>query len=168
MFEPFIHLSVLAILAAATVTDLRARRIPNGLTLGGAAVGLIASSAAYGLDGTLASAAGWLVGFGLLLPLFLARGLGAGDVKLIAALGALKGPEFVFFTCLWSAVAGGLFALVGLLRSRRLKLALAHVYYCRVLPRPGDDSLISAGRLPYAPAIAVGAALVLGGVRWIG
>lgn len=167
MGEGVLSALVLGVVAVATTTDLRSRRIPNRLTLPAALAGLVLNATFSGGDGVLASASGWALGCALLLPLFLLRGLGAGDVKLVAALGALKGPEFVFFTCLWAAVFGGPMALVGLLRARRLGLALAHLYLFKMFPHP-DGSLITAGRIPYAPAIALGALLALGGVRWIG
>jgi prepilin peptidase CpaA len=94
------------------------------------------------------------------------RGLGAGDVKLMVAIGALKGPEFFLFTFAWAAVFGGAMAVAGLLRSRKMTVALAHLYFFRFFPRP-DGSFITAGRMPYAPAIALGAMLALGGARWI-
>ena len=167
MGELILNLVVLGAVALATFTDLRARRIPNVLTAVAAAIGLAGNGLLFGVDGLVASLAGWGLGIALLFPLFVLRGLGAGDVKLIAALGALKGPEFVFFTCLWAGIGGGVMAVAGLLRSRKLGVALAHLYLFRFLPGP-SNSFITAGRLPYAPAIALGAALTLGGVRWIG
>lgn len=167
MGEPILTALALAVAAVAACTDLRARRIPNLLTLPAAVGGLALNAAFRGPEGLWASAAGWGLGCALLLPLFLLRGLGAGDVKLVAALGALRGPEFVLFTCLWAGVVGGPMALAGLLRSRRLGLALAHLYLFKFFPHPGG-SFITAGRIPYAPAIALGALLAAGGVRWIG
>jgi prepilin peptidase CpaA len=176
MIELLPNLLVLGAVAVASYTDVRTRRIPNRLTVPLAVAGLGLNVLLAGRDGLVLSATGWMLGLGLLFPLFLLRAMGAGDVKLMAALGALKGPEFVFFVCLWSAVAAGLVALAGLLRSRRLGLALANMYYTsatflflktRTFGEAGG-SLVSAGRIPYAPAIAFGAVMALGGVRWIG
>jgi prepilin peptidase CpaA len=167
MGELILNLVVLIAVAVATFTDLRSRRIPNVLTVPAAAIGLGMNGVLAGPDGLLTSLGGWALGVAILLPLFALRGMGAGDVKLIAALGALKGPEFVFFTCLWAGVAGGVMAVAGLVRSGTLSLALANLYHHRILPRP-DNSVITAWRLPYAPAIALGAVAVLGGVRWFG
>lgn len=166
MGETILNLVTIGALLAAVYTDLRARRIPNALTLPLCLVGLALNGVLLGLDGVASSIQGWLLGLALLLPLFLLRGMGAGDVKLMAALGALKGPEFVYFTCLWAAVFGGVVALAGLTRSGKLGLALTHLYYFKFLPA-ADGSFITAGRIPYAPAIALGAFAVLGGVRWI-
>lgn len=152
---------------AASVTDLRTRRIPNVLTAGAAAVGLAMNGLVSGPDGLVLSLQGWLVGIALLFPLFVFRAVGAGDVKLMAAVGALGGAELVFFAALWGAVVGGAMALFGLARSGRLRLALMNIYYFKALPGPRGGSFITAARLPYGPAIAAGALLALGGVRWL-
>jgi prepilin peptidase CpaA len=160
-------LVLLGVLAWASAADLRDRRIPNRLTFPAIAVGLVLSAALGGADGLLDSAKGTGIGLAILLPLFALRWMGAGDVKLLMAVGALKGPEFVFFACLWSGVFGGIFALFGLLRSRRLGLAVAHLYYSRIFA-PTDGSFITAWRVPYGPAIALGSLITVLGVRWIG
>jgi prepilin peptidase CpaA len=154
-------------LGIAVNTDLRKRRIPNAVTFPLLGLGFLLNAANSGGDGLLLSAQGALLGLAILLPFHVLRGLGAGDVKLMAAIGAMKGPEFVLYTFAWAAIFGGALAMIGLLRSRRVGLAFTHLAYFRFFPRP-DGTFISAGRLPYAPAIALGAALVLAGVRWIG
>jgi prepilin peptidase CpaA len=160
-------LVLLAVLALASKADLTDRRIPNKLTFPTIALGLVLGGLFFGLDGLESSAKGAGLGIGMLFPLFMLRWMGAGDVKLLAAVGALKGPEFVFFACLWSGVFGGAFALFGLLRSRRLGLAIAHLYYSRIFA-PTDGTFITAWCVPYGPAIALGSLVTLLGVRWIG
>ena len=160
-----INILLCAVVAIACATDIRARRIPNVLTFSTVAVGLVLNSVLFGLDGLRDSASGLGLGLAMLLPLFVLRWMGAGDVKLMAAIGALKGPEFVFYACLWAAVFGGAIALVGLLRSRRLGLALAHLYYSRLTPQAGGSFMAAAWRMPYAPAIGLGTLLTLYGVR---
>jgi prepilin peptidase CpaA len=162
-----LNLVLVGVLALASWFDLRTRRIPNALTFPTVAVGLMLGGLFFGLDGLRDSAQGAGLGLALLFPLFVLRWMGAGDVKLMAAVGALKGFEFVFFACMWAAVFGGAIALFGLLRSRRLKLAMAHLYYSSPFT-PGDGSFITAWRVPYGPAIALGSLLALQGVRWIG
>jgi prepilin peptidase CpaA len=158
--------ALLLVLGLASLTDLRQRRIPNALTLPTIGLGLLLHLALFGLDGLRESAQGAGLGFVMLFGLFALGWMGAGDVKLMAAVGALQGVEFVFYAALWGAVFGGVFALTGLLRSRRLGLAVAHLYYSRLTPQVGG-TFISAWRVPYAPAIALGSLLVLQGVRWI-
>ena len=162
-----INLVLVAVLAVAVMTDLRSRRIPNLLTFPALGLGILLNSAFLGLDGLKTSGEAALLALATLLPLYMFKGLGAGDVKLMAAIGALKGPEFFIYTFAWAAIFGGGMAMLGLLRSRRVGLAFSHLVYFRFFPRP-DGTFISAGRLPYAPAIALGALLVLSGVRWLG
>jgi prepilin peptidase CpaA len=163
-----INFVLFGVLAIACTTDLRTRRIPNALTFPIVALGLALNGVLFGFDGLRESAQGTGVGLAMLLPLFVLRWMGAGDVKLMAAVGALKGPEFVFFACLWAAVFGGGIALVGLIRSQRLGLALQHLYYSRLTPQAGGSFVNAAWRMPYAPAIALGCMMALAGVRWIG
>ena len=166
MFELIPNFVLIGALAIAVTTDLRARRIPNVLTFSVLGLGFVLNAIAYRGDGLLLSAQGAILGLAIMLPFHVLRGLGAGDVKLMAAIGALKGPEFVIYTFAWAAIFGGALAMFGLLRSRRVGLAFAHLMYFRFLPRP-DGTFISAGRLPYAPAMALGASLVLAGMRWV-
>src|SRR5688500_19094321 len=98
---------VLAIAAAACVTDVMSRRIPNVLTFGAAAGALLVRGVLFGMPGVIDASAGWLTGFIILFPLFFVRGLGAGDVKLVAALGAWFGPIDGLWLALYTAVAGG-------------------------------------------------------------
>lgn len=167
MIEQIPNFVLFGALGVAVVTDLRARRIPNLVTFSALGTGFLLNGLAFKGEGLLMSGQGALLAMAILLPFHVLRGLGAGDVKLMAAIGALKGPEFVLYTFAWAAIFGGALALMGLLRSRRVGLAFSHLVYFRFFPRP-DGTFISAGRLPYAPAIALGAVLVLQGVRWIG
>jgi prepilin peptidase CpaA len=101
---------------AATVIDIRTRRIPNALTatMAGVGVGLAAS----GLSGVslLASFAGFALGFALMLPGHALGATGAGDVKLMAAIGSLVGPVLIVKAVLFTLVAGGVLAVAVALR----------------------------------------------------
>src|SRR4026208_556827 len=83
---------VVLVLAAAW-SDFRTRRIPNVLTVAGAVSGLALHVWYSGLPGAVTSMEGLLVGLGLFIVFFFAGGMGAGDVKLLAAIGALLGPQ---------------------------------------------------------------------------
>ena len=80
--------AALIVAAAAVAWDLRSRRIPNALTFGAAAAALVFAATTAGLGGLETSAGGWVTGAALFFPFFALRGMGAGDVKLLAALGA--------------------------------------------------------------------------------
>jgi prepilin peptidase CpaA len=84
--------AVLLVGATACVTDLRSRRIPNVLTFGASAAAVLFLGVSAGWAGVLWSLEGWAVGCLFFLPWFLLGGMGAGDVKLLAALGAWVGP----------------------------------------------------------------------------
>jgi prepilin peptidase CpaA len=101
---------ITAVLAA--FLDLKTRKIPNWLTLTMAATGLVGGFLISGWPGVLSGAQGWLVGIGVFLIPFILGGMGGGDVKLMGAIGALKGVEFVLQTALLGALWGGLLALL--------------------------------------------------------
>ena len=107
-----------ALAAAACWFDVRTRRIPNWLTFPAALLGLVAATAAHGGHGTVSSAAGFLVGLALFFPLFVLKGLGAGDVKLMGALGAWLGTSMIFGVAFYTTLAGGVLALALIVRHR--------------------------------------------------
>ena len=102
---------VLIVLAVATVTDLRSRRIPNWLVLPFLLAGFVVSSWSQGWHGMVQSLEGF--GLGLLLYglLFWLGGMGAGDVKLCAAIGVWIGPWQLFMALIVTALVGGVFAV---------------------------------------------------------
>src|SRR4030095_1932515 len=86
------HLLVGLTAVVGCLHDLRNRRIPNYLTFGSAALAVLYAGVAAGWAGLCVALAGWSVGIVLFIPFFLLRGMGGGDVKLLAALGAWVGP----------------------------------------------------------------------------
>ncbi len=103
-------IGALAILAA--VCDVRTRRVPNMLTFGAAIAAFVVATIHAGPAGLVQSVVGWLVAPALFLPLFALGGMGAGDVKLLAAFGAWLGPISVLWAGLWASLVGGVFAVV--------------------------------------------------------
>jgi prepilin peptidase CpaA len=182
------HLPLLILgllLALAVWHDLRTRRIPNALVFGGAVVGLLLNSFVpsgaglfvqpFGGIGFWSALAGLAVGLGLLLPMYALRALGAGDVKLMAMVGAFVGAWNVAGITLLTLLAGGVLALAVAAFNGRLKGALHNTFhmikYSLIRSMAGEISKIEApaaasGRLPYAVAIAAGALpfLVVGAV----
>lgn len=132
------------LLLAASACDLKTRRIPNGLSAAGMLAGLAGHAYGGGLPGGLWALSGIAAALPLLL-LYAARAFGAGDIKLLMAVGALMGPGFLLWTLLGAIFAAGLLALVSVLRRRRF-----------TLPPPAK-----ASRMPFAPAVAVGAAFAV-------
>lgn len=98
--------------AGACWFDLRDGKIPNKINGSAIAAGLLLNLAFNGTSGLLTALQGFGVGLGLLLIPYLMGGIGGGDVKLLAAIGALMGPLFIAKTMLFGALAGGAMALV--------------------------------------------------------
>ena len=120
-------LAVLVVTAAAY--DIRFRRIPNWLVLLGLASGLGANAATGGWGGLMLAAGGFALAFGAYLVLHLLRAMGAGDVKLMGAVGSLVGyanwiPVFIF-----TSLLGGLAALILVTVRGRLRRTLWNVCY---------------------------------------
>lgn len=160
---------VLVLGTIACWCDLRTRRIPNLLTFGGAAAGLIYATAVQGWPGFLASAGGWLTGIAVFLPFFLLGGMGAGDIKLVGCIGAWLGPQAALWVSLYTALAGGVMAIgIGLatgyfgqalLNVMRL---LSHWRFVGLRPLPDLTLEGTRGpRLPYALPIAVGVVVAI-------
>ncbi len=167
MIVPPIAAGVLSL--TACLFDLKQRRIPNVLTFGGAAVALAFSLWTGGFAGLVMAAAGWAVGLLAFLPIFALRGIGGGDVKLLAALGAWIGPGQAVWLALWTALSGGVFALVvaGLHNygGQAFRNVWGMLSYWRVMglgPHPGLTLETSPGpKLPYSIPIAAGLGLTL-------
>jgi prepilin peptidase CpaA len=154
--------SLAAGLLAATVIDLRTRRIPNALTATMAGTGLGLAATGFSGVSPLAAALGFVFGFLLMLPGHALGATGAGDVKLMAAVGAIVGPALVLKAFLFTAVAGGVLAVAVALRRRRLAATLAGTG--RIIATPGGArreirSAVPDSRFAYGPAIAVGSVL---------
>ena len=149
------------------VIDLRTRRVPNALTVGLAASGVAA--AATGLSGVTvgASLTGFALGLALMLPGHLIAGTGAGDVKLFAASGTLVGPVTIATAFVYTAIAGGVIALVIAIRRRRLQHTLATtagLVSGNAADAAAIESPLANNRFAYAPAIAIGTLLAALGV----
>jgi prepilin peptidase CpaA len=108
----------------SAVIDLRTRRVPNWLTYGTAGLGLVL--ALFGVGGlTVGGAvAGWAVGLLVMLPGYLIAKTGAGDVKLVAGVGTLLGPRLTLMAFVYTAMAGGLLAIIVAIRRRRLRASM--------------------------------------------
>lgn len=156
-------------------TDTRERRIPNVVVLGmlGAGVALNVLGPANGGGGPFSrfpGALGWdgaalgiLAGFALFLPLYLLRAMGAGDVKLMAALGGFAGPAEALNLALSILVMGGVLAIVRMVWRRKSRLVLGNVVsvlsgLAAGAGRQFDPATQSADRMPYALAFAGGVA----------
>ncbi len=157
------------LLALACLSDLRTRRIPNVLTISAAAGALLFHLATGGWSAAGWSVAGLFLGALLFFPMFALRGMGAGDVKLLAAVGAWLGPGQVATVALATSIAGGVIALVVALAHGYLRKALTNLYLilmhwriAGVRPLPALTLERARGpRLAYAFPIAIGTVVTL-------
>ena len=154
--------TVIAGAGAGAAIDLRTRRVPNPLTALLAATGV--GFAAVGISGLTigASLLGFALGLALMLPGHLLGATGAGDVKLFAALGALIGPAHIATAFVYTAIAGGVIALVIAIRRRRLQQTIgnaAQLIASAAANVSAIESPLENNRFAYAPAIAVGTML---------
>jgi len=159
---------------AATYWDLRERRIPNAVTLPALGLALCLHGATQAGQGLLLSALGAVVAGGLLLPGYLLRATGAGDVKLLMAVGAFLGWPTALLAGLLSLVVGGVFGLVFALLKGRLgtvlnrSFGLARWMALKAAGAPLDRPGTSGLKLPFGVAIAVATAWVAWGPLWGG
>lgn len=177
-------LLLLAVLSVALCTDLATGRISNGLILSGIAGALAFQAVADSGNGVLSPTAGsiglWAafagmgVGFAALFPLYLLRAMGAGDVKLMMVVGAFLGPLQTLGVVVLTFAAGGVLALAMALWQRSLGRMLINLRFMlttsMVRAAGGDSPRVeplqhTAGRMPYAVAIAAGTVLQLVLVR---
>lgn len=160
----WLELSLLVLVTSAAVIDLAIRKIPNLLLLGGwcAALGMHCYTAAPGtaVGQALGGAA---IGFGMFLPLYVLRGMAAGDVKLMATVGLFLGPSETIYACILTWCVGGAMALVIIVFTRRwsaayhnLRAMLLPIVLRMGPPAPGTaPTRTSVGSMPYGLAIAL-------------
>jgi prepilin peptidase CpaA len=121
-------LVLLALLIGSAVYDVRYRKIPNWLSMSGIVLGFAINFAIGPPEGGVMFALkGFAAGFGLYLALYVLRAMGAGDVKLMGAVGALVGAERWFGIFLVTAIVGGLMALLLVTVRGRLKKTMFNV-----------------------------------------
>jgi prepilin peptidase CpaA len=156
------------LLTVAAISDYRVHRIPNWLVLSGALFGVIYNTvlAPSPYANILFPLAGLGLGLLLFLPLYLIRAMGAGDVKLLAMVGAFLGPGDTFLAALASMIVGGVLSIMFVLvrgTARRLLHNLSSLFQLGLLSVAGGSKPNlqievdrSAGKLPYGVAIAIG------------
>lgn len=160
--------TLLAGLVVAVLSDLTVRRIPNLVTFSMVVVAVALHSWFGQWDGLLFSISGMLTGLLCFLPLYVFAAMGAGDVKLLSAVGAVVGAKVVFIAALMTVIAGGAIALAyisvrgGLPAMLKRYLSMFWLLAARqpqyIPPAPGEAAGL---RFPYALAIACGTVLAI-------
>lgn len=170
-------LLLIALLMCLAISDMRSRRIPNAIVIAGIGAAFLSHAALISKGLTpLAGATWWaplaglLTGLATLMPLYLLRATGAGDVKLMGMVGAFIGVQSVLTAALYTLLAGGLLSLVFMLGRGVAAQALSNVRFLLtdwgVRASNGQGIRLAplqstAARLPYAVAIAIGTGAAL-------
>ena len=155
------------LVCTAALTDVRWRRIPNLLTFPAIGLGLVFHLATAGWEGLFFSLSGAVLAPVVLALLHAGRGFGMGDLKLVAAIGAILGPRLGAAAVLVSAIAGGLVAAVWILKSRRVQVLRLLPFARRLAER---EAALQGSRpaepirkltIPYGVAISIGTFITL-------
>jgi prepilin peptidase CpaA len=177
--DVFLIVLLSLILISAAINDLRFQKIPNLITYPSMAVAIGYYGVVYGMDGLLFSAGGLMVGIGVFIIPYSMGIMGAGDAKLMGAAGAILGAKGVLIAMLFTAIVGGVYALVlllihrqyGIRFIRRLLTTLKTFVLTRqFIPIP-ETQKEAAPKLCYGVAIALGTlihvSLELSGHSWL-
>lgn len=163
MTETLVNISLLIPLAIIIAYyDVRYRRIPNAFVLATLAAGLTINAIFGGLPGVAASLGGCVLAFVLMFMLHIFGAMGAGDVKLFAAIGAVTGSQMVIPTFVVVILTGGLLAVVSMVRSGMVRTTMHRVLQILVGMLPGWQMprfAVPSDRkytIPYGVAITMG------------
>jgi prepilin peptidase CpaA len=142
--------------------DVCYRRIPNSFVLATLIVGVLVNASFGGIDGALASLGGCVLAFALMFALHVFSAMGAGDVKLFAAIGAVMGTRLVLPTFLMVALTGGVLGIISTLRAGQLKPTMMRVFQILIGLLPGNTvprfpvPVDRRHTIPYGVAITLG------------
>jgi prepilin peptidase CpaA len=154
--------------------DYRTRRIPNWLTVTGAAIGILMQLVSHGPRGFVMAFEGMLLALVCLLPLVLLRAMGAGDWKLMGALGAILGPALMLIVLTVAVFVSGLMGLVMVIRAGRMKETFVNVFVLvqgflsfglREVPNLTIDNP-DLMKLPFGVAAALATVLCFAASQW--
>jgi prepilin peptidase CpaA len=161
--HPILWTPIIPVVLLAAVIDIYCRRIPNWLTVPSLLLGLVANWAVYGWIGVERGFGGIATAVIVMGVLCFLGGMGMGDLKLAAAVGAWTGAPALLFSFVITAMAGGVIAVVYAIWKRRLGAALSSTASFLNFGWPGAAAHSrvrvtdpGAFAIPYAPAIAVG------------
>jgi prepilin peptidase CpaA len=156
-------------LLIAVVQDLRFQKIPNLVTYPTMSIALVYHFVTNRLDGLLFSAGGLTVGIAIFILPYIMGGMGAGDAKLMGAVGTILGPKGVFIAALFTAVIGGVYALILLLISRRFLKGLIsrHATTLKTFVMTRQFIPIPAAKDEKKPKLCYGIAIALGTLLYV-
>lgn len=151
---------LIILLIICVITDIRKRKIYNKVLFPVLIYSLIVHFANGGYKQLGLSIFGFVIGLVILIIPYFLDGIGAGDVKLLALIGFVKGPVFVMYSGLYMALIGGGIAVLKLLHEKKLIYTINMMFF-KIMSRKDKDKesynmLLSGGSFPYAIAIAGG------------
>ncbi|MBB6453320.1 prepilin peptidase CpaA [Salirhabdus euzebyi] len=153
---------ILIILVLCVATDIKYRKILNIVTIPALVLGLTFHVVIGGLDGLFFSLKGLLVGFGVFFIPFAMGGIGAGDVKLMTAIGSIKGAAFTFSTFLYAAAIGGLIALFIIMKRKHFFQFLNRFFLSFMFLKGNRGSIQFVDKSDLAPGFPYGVAIAAG------
>ena len=160
--------------ALAAFVDFRSRKIPNWLTVPAFVAGLTLRTVLFGWPGAKSALEGTGLALLVLLPVVLMRALGAGDWKLMGAVGAFLGPLMFLFVLLGSILVSGIMAIVEMARTRRVRETFHNLYVLvqgfftfglRANPKISLDNP-ELLKLPFGVAVAIATVGCYCAARW--
>ncbi len=161
-------IALIIVLTIAVIADIRFYRIPNWLTFPSMLFGICYHTYANGFHGFVLCIAGLFLGICVFVPFYIVAGMGAGDVKLMGAVGVFLGPGGVFAAFLATAIIGGLYAIIllklnGLLRETiiRYKAMLTTLIITRRFDYIPPEKGVKSPFMAYGVAIAIGTSIVV-------
>lgn len=168
--EQALQVALAALVVVAAITDALRERVPNWLTLPAVALALSIRFSFGGTEEVFRGVAGLLTGFALLIGFYAKGGMGAGDVKLVAAVGAFTGPTRILWISAYTGVLGGIYALGIVVYSmvsrggwaqtgRRLRQEGEGLLLAGTSLESLTESLRAYPRLRYAIVVALGVAI---------
>lgn len=164
--QPLVLAALVLSLVLAFITDIRSHKIPNWLTYPTIFLAILCYSTVNGLQGLVFSAEGLGFGLAVLMPIYIIGGMGAGDVKLMGAVGAALGPGHLYYAFLCTAFAGGIYASILLMaKAGRLRELSSRLYTAFLVKELHFPRLEGAGRgvkLYYGVAISLGTLAYVG------
>jgi prepilin peptidase CpaA len=125
--DSFLLFDALAVAIAAAIMDAQQRRIPNWLTYPAMVAGVVLRSVFYGWHGLLTAVGGCLLAGGIVFVFYTLRAMGAGDLKLLAAIGSMVGPQHTISVLLATGIAGGVLALIYVVYRGRTRATISNV-----------------------------------------
>ena len=164
---PLVSISLfLLLIFFSSLTDLKYKKIYNYITFPFMIGGFIASFLSYGASGLLFSLYGALLGVVIYFPLFCFGLLGAGDIKLMTAIGSIIGAKLVFLTGIYALASGGIMSILVLLYHKRLLKTIKQAFwgfFTLIHPKLKFElpPVSSTLKTPFAIAIGIGGIIAI-------